>query len=314
MPTVHVLPMHRTPWAPANLRCVVALRRLLGELQPDVVHGHSSVGGLLARVAAIRRPGARRLHAERHHAGPRRDQLVERSLRPLTQRFVAVSSSEADLAVALGLIRRDRVVVIPNGVEPDLPPRIDLRGHLGIPGDAPLVGTIARLVPQKAPEDFVAACAETARLVPDAHFVLIGGGELQAETDAAIAAAAFGAALPPRSTSSREPQARWASSTSSPWPPASRAGRTRRWRRCEPALLSCSPTSSAAATRWRTASPAGSCPSATPSPSDAAVAELLLDPGERGRLGDAGHARVAARFDVRSMGVALDALYAELSG
>jgi len=310
--TVHVLPMHRTPWAPANLRCVVALRRLLGELRPDVVHGHSSVGGLLARVAATRRPGAR-VYTPNGITQVRVGQLVERGLRPLTHRFVAVSSSEADLAVALGLIGRDRVVVIPNGVEPDLPPRIDLRGQLGIPGDEPLVGTIARLVPQKAPEDFVAACAEVARLVPEAHFVLIGGGELQTETDAAIAAAAFGTRfhrvdeLPGAAGALGELDVFALASRfeGGPYAPLEAM-------RAATAVVLTDVVGSRDAVEDGISGRL--VPVGDPLTLGRAVAELLLDPGERGRLGDAGHARVAAHFDVRSMGAALDALYAELSG
>jgi glycosyltransferase involved in cell wall biosynthesis len=49
------------------------------------------------------------------------------------------------------------------------------------------VGTVARLVPQKAPEDFVAACALVARSVPLAEFVLIGSGPLEPQLRAAVA-------------------------------------------------------------------------------------------------------------------------------
>jgi glycosyltransferase involved in cell wall biosynthesis len=52
-----------------------------------------------------------------------------------------------------------------------------------VPAGTPLLGTVIRLIPQKAPAWFVAACAEVARRRPDAHYVLIGSGPLQAEVD-----------------------------------------------------------------------------------------------------------------------------------
>jgi len=73
-----------------------------------------------------------------------------------------------------------RVVMIPNGIELDPPTAArdatDLRRLLGLAPNTPLVGTIARLVPQKAPERFVTLAADVHRRLPDAHFVLVGDG------------------------------------------------------------------------------------------------------------------------------------------
>jgi glycosyltransferase involved in cell wall biosynthesis len=52
----------------------------------------------------------------------------------------------------------------------------------------PIVGTIARLVAQKAPLDYVEVCRRIAAERPDVHFVLVGDGRLAEEVDAAIAA------------------------------------------------------------------------------------------------------------------------------
>jgi len=56
-----------------------------------------------------------------------------------------------------------------------------VRAHLGLPPEAPLVGAVGRLVPQKAPLDFVAACRLVAARLPAAHFVLVGSGPLAAD-------------------------------------------------------------------------------------------------------------------------------------
>ena len=56
--------------------------------------------------------------------------------------------------------------------------RGELRAELGV-GDAPLIGIVARLVPIKAHEVFLAAAAEVRRQVPGARFLIVGDGELR---------------------------------------------------------------------------------------------------------------------------------------
>lgn len=182
---VHHLPMSRTPWAPGNAGAAAGLVRLRGRVRPDVVHAHSSIGGALARLLPRRAPIVYTPHAL---TDGRAYLTLERLLGRRTDRVVAVSPSEGELIVHLGLAPRARVEVIPNGIdlEPQAPDGRDLRALLGVPPDVPLLGTVARLIPQKAPAWFVGACAELARRRPDAHFVLIGSGPLQAELDAEV--------------------------------------------------------------------------------------------------------------------------------
>jgi glycosyltransferase involved in cell wall biosynthesis len=308
---VHEVAMQRTPWVPANARALASLVRLIRARRPDIVHTHSSIGGLLGRVAAAagRTPC---LYTPNGITQVRAGQWVERALRPLTRRFVAVSTSEGALALTLRLARPDRVVVIPNGIEMATPPPIGLRAQLGIDDATLLVGTIARLVPQKAPEDFVAACALVAGAVPAARFVLIGGGTLAAEVDAAVIEAGLGArftrldglvgaaaalgeldvfALPSRFEGG-------------PYAPleAMRAG--------TPVVLS------DAVGNRDVVEPGVSgllVPVGHPEAMAAAIVELLLDDGRREAMARAGEQRVRALFDVRQMGQRLAELYAEVA-
>jgi len=180
--TVHHLPMRRAPWEPGNAVALVRLARLTRRVQPDIVHAHSSIGGALARMVTSGTPIVYTPHAL---TSSRSYLAVERLLGSRTDRVIAVSPSEGELITRLGLVPNDRVVVIPNGIElePSAPDDRDLRALLGLPPATPLIGTIARLVPQKEPTWFVAACAEVARRQPDVHFVLIGSGPLQPDLD-----------------------------------------------------------------------------------------------------------------------------------
>lgn len=163
-----------------HVQATASLRGLIRRLRPNVVHGHSSIGGAVARMATI---GMSIPVVYTPHAVSRARWAVafERLLHGRTDRLIAVSNSERDYALAHGLAGPQQVVVIPPGIElaPPPPPPESLRSRLGIPLDVPLVGCVGRLAWQKAPEVFVSACAIVADRLPGAHFVLIGSGPLE---------------------------------------------------------------------------------------------------------------------------------------
>jgi glycosyltransferase involved in cell wall biosynthesis len=308
---VHPLAMHRTPWSRANAVALARLRRLVREVRPDIVHGHSSIGGLLARLVA-----GGRTHPTVYTANGittvRAGVVVERLLRHRTTAFVATSPSEADHAARLGLTTGVRVAVIPNGIDLQAPPSpVDLRTSLGLPPGTPLVGTISRLVAQKAPEDLVAALRVVLDRVPDAHAVVIGDGELAAEYEAAVDATGV------RDRLHRIPVLDGAGGAldqldvfvlasrfeGGPYAPleAMRAGT---------AVVLTDVVGSRDAVE--DGSSGRLVPAGRPDLLGKAAADLLADPDERARLGAGGRARVVERFDVRAMGAALDELYADL--
>lgn len=74
-----------------------------------------------------------------------------------------------------------RMVVIPNGFDlaefkPDAAARAAVRREIGIGDDVPLIGLIARFDSQKDHRNFLAAAAEVSRALPEARFLLCGGG------------------------------------------------------------------------------------------------------------------------------------------
>ncbi|MDQ2729489.1 MAG: glycosyltransferase [Actinomycetota bacterium] len=186
---LHRLDMRRSVVHPANPVAAARLVALCHQVRPDILHGHSSVGGALARLAG---PPARLpvVYTPNGLATGAAAVRIERLLGRSTAAMVAVSDSEAALARHLRLIPPGRLWVIPNGIDlrPPSPAEVpDLRARFALAPGVPLVGTVARLVDQKAPEDFVAVCAEVLRRRPDAHGLLIGMGPLQGMVDQAVA-------------------------------------------------------------------------------------------------------------------------------
>lgn len=308
---LHHLPMRRTPWSPANGTSLARLVRLVREVRPDVVHGHSSIGGMLARLAAAG-TGLPRVYTPNGVTEVAVGRLVERRLAPLTDRLVAVSDSEARSVVDLHLARGERVVTIPNGIDLEAPDPIDLRARLGLDPSIPLVGTVARLVPQKAPLDLVAAFAHVHAEVPHARFVLIGDGALAPEVDAAIRTAGLEGAVV------RIPVLEGAAAAlgdldvflltsrfeGGPYTPleAMRAG--------TPVVLTDVVGNRDAVSPEVTGL---LVPPADPRAAGTAVVRLLRDPELRRSLAEAAAVGLRERFDIRLMGARHDALYADLA-
>ena len=183
---VHVTEMRRSPLRPRNAAALARLTALVRRTRPHVVHAHSSVGGALGRMAgsAARVP---RVYTPNGLAQDPLSLAVERALGLVTNRLVATSDSEAAFVLARRLVPPERLVTIPNGIEVDgweAPPGTpDLRRVLGLDPGARLVGTISRLVPQKAPDRFVRLAGIVLADCPDAHVVLVGDGPLRASVD-----------------------------------------------------------------------------------------------------------------------------------
>src|SRR3954468_23088596 len=92
--TVHVVEMRRSPATVTNARAVATLRRIVLDTRAHIVHGHSSIGGVLARIVATatRRPC---VYTPNGVATARTAILAERLLARRTARVIAVSTSEA---------------------------------------------------------------------------------------------------------------------------------------------------------------------------------------------------------------------------
>jgi glycosyltransferase involved in cell wall biosynthesis len=181
---VHVVEMRRSP--PRNAAALARLGALVRQTRPALVHGHSSIGGALGRVVGTtaRLP---RVYTPNGLAQGKAALTVERGLGLLTDRLVATSVSEAAFVLARRLVPRERLVTIPNGIEvlgwepsPETP---DLRALLGLPAGTPLIGTISRLVPQKAPERFTRLAGMVLAQRLDTHALLVGDGPLRLAID-----------------------------------------------------------------------------------------------------------------------------------
>lgn len=178
-----------------------ALARVLREGAYPIVHTHMTKAGVLGRLAA-RMAGTpvvvHTLHGPPFHANQpwavRRAVIgLERLLARRTDHVITVSRRLAEEAVAAGILPRERVSTIYSGMELEWfteggGDRDAVRAALGIPADAPVAGTVARLAPLKGHALLLDAIPRVVRAVPDARFLLVGGGPLRQALEARVRA------------------------------------------------------------------------------------------------------------------------------
>lgn len=157
------------------------LRRLIVELQPDIVHTWIFAANAYGRWAA-RSAGVKHLVAGERCVDPWKrwhELALDRYLARHTRRIVTNSSGVRDFYAGHG-VPADKFAIIPNGVGPSAPPvpkpRDELLAELGLPAAARLIAAVNRLWPQKRVKDLIWA-ADLLKIVnPNAHLLVVGDG------------------------------------------------------------------------------------------------------------------------------------------
>lgn len=159
-----------------------ALARLVGEGKFDLVHAHMHASAAAAAVACARN-GVPLVITE-HTEATWRDERAWRTSRSAFRRasqVIAVSASIGRRLTNADRVPATRVAPIPNALPPAnkvCNARDPFERRLA-PNDL-VIGTVARLVPEKGVEHFLVAAAAVVRELPSARFVVIGDGPLRA--------------------------------------------------------------------------------------------------------------------------------------
>ena len=177
-----------------------ALLRELERRDADILHMHGYGATTFGRLAAARRGIPTLLH---EHANltdtPWFQKVADRLLEPHTDLAIAVSQSTAEFVTGARLIpeSKTRVVYLGAPVE-EFGRRLSAgevraaRQALGLPADGLVVGTVTRLMPSKGNQYLVEAAGQVLDRRPDAHFCVVGEGELRVELERQAAALGLG--------------------------------------------------------------------------------------------------------------------------
>lgn len=168
------------------------LAAYLGREEIDLLHAHmyrAEVIGARAAMAAGTPVVMATVHSSRIRSAV--DIAALAALTPVMDRLIVPSAAIAAKVRAEGR-GAAQFTIIPNGVDLarfDLPlSACALRREFGIPGDAPLLGVVARLEAEKGHRYLLEAMPRILRGAPETWLVIVGEGSLEAELRAQAAA------------------------------------------------------------------------------------------------------------------------------
>lgn len=154
---------------------VAALRRLCRTIGARLLHANGSRAMIFAALAGALRACPVIWHVRVADREPVLDRLLAR------RATIIVVNSEA-VRQRFARVRHPHVRVVYNGVDlsrySPRGPSGDARAAWGVPAAAPLVVSVGRFVAYKGYHDLIDAAALVHRDLPDAHWVLVGDGEV----------------------------------------------------------------------------------------------------------------------------------------
>lgn len=165
-----------------DIEAIQELRKIEKEVEPDIIHLHSSVAGGLGRLAYKTRKGRTVLYTPHGYAhilmGPGKKSFIYKTAEKiLGNRAITLTCCQSEDDEAKKFSKE--TAYIETGVNlSDLSASLD--GIEAVKNEKFTVFTLGRACTQKQPALF----NRIAELVPDARFVWIGGGELEYELTA----------------------------------------------------------------------------------------------------------------------------------
>jgi glycosyltransferase involved in cell wall biosynthesis len=175
------------------------IKKHLERLKPDIVHTHSAKAGILGRFAAHRLKGkwaengpavVHTIHGLAFH--PYQSKwlnkfyiAVERSAAKRTDSFICVADAMTEQALAAGIGQREKYVTAYSAIEEDafLNPipeeeRKSFRLKYGIPEDAIVLVTIARLFMLKGHKYIIESAKQLSKQFDNVLWLFVGDGNL----------------------------------------------------------------------------------------------------------------------------------------
>jgi glycosyltransferase involved in cell wall biosynthesis len=295
-----------------DVRRLVSLYRIIRRTGPDIVQTFTppdtAYGFVAARLARVPILIASR-RSDRYPDHPLALQRVSRWLWRWSSAIICnAERSRRNAPPALA----SRHVVIRNGMDPLVPGRSrgEVRRELGVPDDATVVGTVARLVPEKNQRLLIEVAAKVTEGTP-ARLLVVGGGPLEA--DLRTQAQALGMADRVVFTGERDDVADLLGAMDVFVLTSDREGLPNAVMEAMSVGLPCVVTDVGDSGELVREGETGFvCPPGDLRQLADRVARLVADPGLRLRLGARARARVADDFSPEAMAAATQALYRRL--
>ena len=175
-----------------DLKAIKAVRNLIKKYDPDIVYAHSSKAGAVARVAdigiknyCIYNPHGWAFNMKCSTKKKAMYTAIEKVAALFCDKIICISDAEKKSALEKKICKEEKLKVIYNGVDIEAYENgahgAVKRKDLNIPEDAFVVGMVGRICQQKAPDVFVRMAKQVKDRVPNAHFIIVGNGNQEAE-------------------------------------------------------------------------------------------------------------------------------------
>jgi len=164
----------------ANFKHIKQLRQIISRENIDIVHTHASLAGRIAGKLS-----GCKVVMTRHGLGKGGNGLIKRIITRIisnlfTDRIIAISRAVKIDLIDSG-VPAHMITTIYNGI--DLSKFADVKGtlrkELGLSLDTPIVGIVARLVPEKGYEYAINAFYHVLKVFPSARLAIVGDGPLK---------------------------------------------------------------------------------------------------------------------------------------
>lgn len=192
--------IHRSPFSFQNIKAIKALKKLIDKEQYDLVHCHTEMGGLCARLAAIsaRKKGCKVIYTSHNYPFYKGASMVawtvfysvERMLAPLTDAVVTINEEDYQITC------KHRFAIGPNfkidGVGVNLErfspvsteEKMKLRDEVGVPKDAFVLLYTAQFIPRKNHEMLIKQVLKIRESIPTLKVLFAGNGPIFEEMKA----------------------------------------------------------------------------------------------------------------------------------
>ena len=175
-----------------DIKAIKEVRKLIRKYKPDIVYAHSSKAGAIARVAdiglknyCIYNPHGWAFNIRCSEKKKKMYSAIEKIAALFCDKIICISDAEKQSALEKKICKEDKLRVIFNGGDIDAYENgihgTVKRNDLSIPEDAFVVGMVGRMSPQKAPDVFIKMAKQVKDKVPNAHFIIVGTGNQEAE-------------------------------------------------------------------------------------------------------------------------------------
>jgi glycosyltransferase involved in cell wall biosynthesis len=174
-----------------DLSAAWRLARVVKRLAPDVIHAHDPHGIAMASLAlsfgasSARNGQMPALVASRRVDFHLKDNALSRWKHRQVDCFIAASEAIRRILLGDG-VPGERTSTVHEGIDVEhvlAAPTVNVHEAFWLPHRAPVVGSVGALVPHKGQRHLVEAARLAVREVPDARFVILGEGELREQLE-----------------------------------------------------------------------------------------------------------------------------------